>query len=358
MYLTFETASMIDHSQVELKALAVHKVGNKLREEGIAEAQALTPLTDGVFKNILAHYFFSSFKSESQYRFTHEANVELNELYTYSKKIFDQPDSLLTESVNILKHLYEQSNHPKVKSGELYVAYLADCVLEDELADAIGIFKSENRHTFLKFAGAQGIDLQYEQGINIKKLDKGCLIFNTDREDGFRVVTVDLISSIDAQYWKDDFLHLQRVQDNDFHTHNYLQLCKGFAEELQEQGVDKTEQVNFINKSLEYFNENEKFDVEDFAEEVLSDDTKVKEFKEFKKNYDEELGVDSAKDFKISKTAVKKMKRKFKSLIKLDTQIEIKLNPKDPEANNQYVEKGYDEKKGMYFYKVYFNQEA
>ena len=37
-----------------------------------------------------------------------------------------------------------------MRSGEFYVAYFSDCVLDDEIVDAIGIFKSENKDTYLK----------------------------------------------------------------------------------------------------------------------------------------------------------------------------------------------------------------
>ena len=53
------------------------------------------------------------------------------------------------------------------------------------------------------------------------------------------------------------------------------------------------------------------------------------------------------------------MRKKFKSIIKLDTKVEIKVNPnpEEPNSNEKYMEKGYDKEKGMYFYKIFFNRE-
>ncbi|MDR0604368.1 MAG: hypothetical protein LBG80_08720 [Bacteroidales bacterium] len=34
-------------------------------------------------------------------------------------------------------------------------------------------------------------NFESEKGININKLDKGCLIFNTERENGYIVAVVD-----------------------------------------------------------------------------------------------------------------------------------------------------------------------
>ena len=45
---------------------------------------------------------------------------------------------------SLVRYLYDKSIHPQIKGGELYVAYLKNCVLEDELVDAVGIFKTEN----------------------------------------------------------------------------------------------------------------------------------------------------------------------------------------------------------------------
>ena len=52
------------------------------------------------------------------------------------------------------------------------------------------------------------IDISSCQGINVDKLDKGCLVFNTEREEGFAVCVVDNTNRAEARYWIDDFLLL------------------------------------------------------------------------------------------------------------------------------------------------------
>ena len=59
----------------------------------------------------------------------------------------------------------------------------------------------------------------------------------------------------------------------------------------------------------------------------------------------------------ISQNSVKSKKRSIKSLIKLDTNIQIKLDSNDPETNQQFIEKGFDEIRGMKYYKVFYNSE-
>src|SRR5690606_5467015 len=111
-------------------------------------------------------------------------------------------------SQQLAKHLYEVSEHPKIKAGEVYVVALNNVQLEGEEHQAIGVFKSETKEAYLKvYPNAGGFDLDYEQeAININKLDKGVVIVNTEREEGYKVLVVDQTNQSEAVYWKDDWL--------------------------------------------------------------------------------------------------------------------------------------------------------
>ena len=62
-------------------------------------------------------------------------------------------------------------------------------------------------------------------------------------------------------------------------------------------------------------------------------------------------------EFNISANAIKEVKKQInKSIIKLDKTIEIKLTDINKE-NSEYIERGFDPEKQMYFYKLYFNDE-
>ncbi|MCO1498212.1 nucleoid-associated protein, partial [Limosilactobacillus reuteri] len=76
----------------------------------------------------------------------------------------------------ITKHLYEQSNHPHIKNGEVYVAYIKNVSIDNEVVDAIGIFKSEIKADFLEMdENGSHLEIILKQGISLDKLDKGCL---------------------------------------------------------------------------------------------------------------------------------------------------------------------------------------
>ena len=232
---------MINFAEVHINALAIHKIGNKAREEDLALSASLFPIeTDPQLQYILLDYFTNSFTFEEFFQLQHESELDLNVVYACCKQIFETPDQLHEASAAIARHLYEQSTHPKVKSGELYIAHFTNCLIADELVDAIGIFKSEDKAVFLRIEQEEdSFNLDHGEGINTNKLDKGCLIFNSYNEDGYRVLTVDSTNRLEARYWREDFLNITQVQDNVFHTKNYLSMCKEFATSAYAEEHDK-----------------------------------------------------------------------------------------------------------------------
>src|SRR5438132_955999 len=117
---------MKDFTRASLNSLAVQWVGNKSKDEDIKFSKALIPLDDEGLMDVLFRYFTTSFRSEDYFCFGHDTDLNMNELYTYCSEIFSDPETLYQQSINIAKHLYNQQDHPKIKAGELYVAYFQD----------------------------------------------------------------------------------------------------------------------------------------------------------------------------------------------------------------------------------------
>ena len=131
-------------------------------------------------KAALLKYFLSAFKFDTFYRFHHEADLQLNEVYTYANTIFKDNTAFYEQSVHLLKHLLEQQAHPQIKPGEFYVVHFNNMIYDNFEVDAIGLFKSENKDMYLKVeeTADSALDVRCDEGINIRKLDKGCLILN------------------------------------------------------------------------------------------------------------------------------------------------------------------------------------
>jgi len=343
---------MISLIDVYIKNTVMHKVGNKLRGESILFSHSV--LNNDLLDEMLLSYFLTPFTSEEFYQFHHESDLALNEVYTYVSKIFDREEQVYEQSVNLAKHLYEQSTHPKIKGGEFYTVYFKDCILDGETFDAVGLFKSENKDTFLKVLQENGnFNLQSEKGINIKKLDKGCLIFNKNRETGYVIAVVDNSGKgVEARYWLEDFLHV-RLRKNEYpNTQNFMTLAKNFVtQELPREGkFSKTDQIDILNKSLDFFKDKDEFDIDDFTNEVMSEPETIKKFRQYKQRYEDETGISIDDNFLVSEAARKKQQRSFKRVIKLDKKIKIVID-----GNSQNIEQGTDTK-GK-FYKVYYNEE-
>lgn len=348
-------------SEIQMRRLALHRLGNKSRDEGMKVASKLLPLPQAEQKEQLQNFFLGSFKFEEFYQFNHPSELEMNEIFSYCKSIFEQADAetFYEQSVLMLQQLYNCSNHPKIKGGEFYLVYFEDILVNDELVEAIGIFKTENKEQFLKLRLDEEEDwtFYFEEGVDLKKMDKGCLVFNVESESGFRVASVDLKSS-EAKYWRDEFLQITQLQDELFYTQTYLKMCKDFGKQ-QFEAEEKQEQVAFLNKSLEYFETQDSFDAEEFVEQIFEDNEEKKEqFNSYKQQYQEKVGLEDIEEepFFIATPAVKKAARSFKRVIQLDSQMEIKVQSAQAQEDG-LLQRGFDEEKGMYYYKLYFNEE-
>ena len=335
-----------------IQNIVIGLVGNKQLNEGIVLPKTIS-YNQEILK-VLLNYFFTPFKSEEYYKFYHDSALSLNEVYTYVSAIFKNPENLHEQSVNLAKHLYDQSTHPKIKGGEFYVVYFRDCIINGETVDAVGLFKSENKDTFLKvFPSGDGFEIESEQGININKLDKGCLIFNTEKDDGYIVSVVDNTNKgIEAQYWIDDFLHVRQRQDKYFNTENTLTAYKEFITKKlpEEYDISKADQADMLNRSIQFFKEKETFELEEFNNEVLHYPEYINGFNNYKKQYQQDRDMEIADAFDISDAAVKRQARSYKSVIKLDKNFHIYVH-----GDRNLIEQGED-KKGK-FYKIYFREE-
>lgn len=349
---------MVTFFEASLAQLSIHRVGNKLQDEFYVLSDNSLQIEDELLSNLLMQYYLKPFEKVNEvYRFMHSSDMNLNELFHFSTETFKEKGRFHEVSQQITKYLYDLTNHPKIKSGELYVAYFNNVQLEGELLDAIGIFKSETKETYLKvYPEDSGFNLGYEQdGINIQKLDKGCLIFNTEKEEGFKVLVVDQTNRAgEAVYWKDEFLQLKIRNDSFNQTNNTLSVYKSFVTNKLEDDfeMNKADKIDLLNRSMKYFKEKESFELDEFSNEVLGNPQAIESFKNFKQNFEKEFDTEIADSFDISSPAVKKQARVFKSVLKLDKNFHIYIH-----GNKELIEKGFDDDKSMNFYKVYFKEE-
>jgi hypothetical protein len=232
------------------------------------------------------------------------------------------------------------------------VAHISDVVIDGLLVQAVGIFKSENKDTYLKL---QEFNLTADEGIDIRKLDKGCLILDLQQEAGYKILVVDNANKSEANFWRQDFLNIKPWSDAFHHTHNFMSLTRQYvAEHLDEEfSVSRADQIDLLNRSMSFFKSREQFNKAEFEAEVLGDVDVIESFRNYGKSFMANHELDVKDNFEISVHAVKNQARVFKSVLKLDKNFHIYIH-----GNRQLIEKGFDEGTGKHFYKIYFDEES
>ena len=171
---------MINLFNAHIESLSIHRVGNKSRNEAIFLSEQPYQTNDEITP-LLKEFFLKSFreKEENYYQFAHEVDLEYNDMFKLASEVFENPSNIHDVSKKITKHLFEQSNHPHIKNGEVYVVHFTNLTIDNNQVDAIGVFKSELQSDFLQFEEkGTNLEMLLQHGINLNKLDKGCLIFN------------------------------------------------------------------------------------------------------------------------------------------------------------------------------------
>lgn len=348
---------MIDFSRAELTHFAIHYVGNKGMGEELTLSEETISFKDDFIKETLLRYFLSPFKTDIYHKFKERIDVSIDSVGNLSEDLFKSRKEFIEISQKVAKHLYDQSMHAKIKGGEFYVCYFKDAMVDGELTDAIGYFKTENKETFLKvYQHVNSFDVEYENGIDINKLDKGALVFNIDKDKGFKLSIIDNNNrnAECALYWEEDFLGAKLKENGYYFTKNFIDASRGFCEEVltENNNVSKQDQMMMLNKSTGYFKEKDKFNVKEFEKEVLVEPDLISAFSEYRHNFNDKFDLTAIDEFDVSPTAVKKNQKYMKSVVKLDKNFHIYIH-----GRHDYVEKGYDDDKGMKYYKLFFTNE-
>ena len=347
---------MLDFSSSELHSLAAHHVGNKHNEGELILSKSLLNTDNEHLSDLLSRYFLSSFSQPEFYQFGYDdGDFTMNPLYSFVSEVFEHPESLLINSVQIAKHLYDKSVHPQIKTGDLFVAYFKDLMVNNEMTDAIGIYKAESKQSFLKVSeGNDGLRVAGDEGIHVDKPDKACLIFNTDRDSGYKICMTDKTGKMgEGQFWKKEFLQLEECKDEYHFTKEFMNITKNFvAEQMPEDfPVSKPDQIDMLNRSVEFFKTRDTFEQNEFEEEVFKDERIINSFRKYDEDFRKSNDIEPVASFEISPQAVKKQARVFKSVLKLDKNFHIYIH-----GNRELIEKGTDEQ-GRKFYKIFFEQE-
>ncbi len=345
--------STLNLSEARLTHLVTHYVGNCSHDEGVRLSTKGSRIKQEALDHLF-RYFTHHFRPEEFYNLSHPERLKDNQVYGIVRGMFEDVGGFVIKSQGLANLLYEAALHPMVKGGPLNVARVEGANLDGEEVEVIGIFKSESTAPFLKMLQSEDhYEIDTERGYDIKGMDKGCLIFNTEAENGFRVLTYNANKGAEAKYWNDDFLQLKAANDEFHLTKDVMQITKEFVTTQMPQDfeVDSMDRIDLLNRSVEYFKANDSFDRSDFAETVLQDQKVIKSYETFDETFRESFALEPVKSFDISDTAVKKQSRVFKSVLKLDRNFSVYVH-----GNKRMIERGTEED-GRKFYKLYYEEE-
>lgn len=291
---------------------------------------------------------FSKIDYDQPYEFFHETDIGLNEIHTYAMAIFDQEDSFLKQSQHIATHLHSVSGHPNIKDGDLFIGLFDNCLMGTETRKAVAIVKIDEKEMFLDVKNEQNkMTVNGVDGINVRKINNAAVIVDMGPDEA-PAVFIRTRRKEDIVFWQERFLKI-KVADEQYHkTDLALTECKKYI--LKEENFTNTEKLGLLNKTLDYFRNEEEFQVDDYIETVFEEPEDVQK----------DIIVNSIKPYEtvISESAIEKAEKSYKRKIKLDTHAEILVHVRDIEQVDELIEVGYDEATGRKFYKIYFEEEV
>lgn len=342
---------MIEIAEVFLTKVIMHRVSYV--ESQARAGEEVFDLSDETLSDVLKNMFLKPFTNNvSSQEFHHSIDLSYNVLFGLSRQIREN-GNFIELSKKIFDHIMAVSDNANIKDGDLFVAKFDDIKLNDNFYQGLGVFKFEDKQSFVETSlTSSSLTHSLRNGIGTKKPEKAVLILFT--EEPYTLLIIDN-SAAETDYWQNKFIGNRQKADFVNNTTDLLLMAKNFITEQipQEFDINRSDQIDLLNKSYAYFKENESFDIQEFSEQVIANEEGIAAFKSYKKNFDESLDTPIPDTFDISDAAVRKQSRAYKSVLKLDKNFHIYIH-----GNKDLIENGFDDDKRMNYYKVYYHQES
>lgn len=192
----------MDISSAKVLKVIVHRVGNKLRDEGVhlspIECTRSSTLDELLLRGLLAPVA----RNGQEFFLTHESDINLNAVNHYARNIFSSLNNFKKSSQALAKHLYSCSGHPNIGGGEFLIIAFDGIRIDGVSQQALGLFRIENKDYYLDVAESQDVIQVVERsGISLDKVQKGAIIMSS----GFKVFALDNLGH-KTKYWIENFL--------------------------------------------------------------------------------------------------------------------------------------------------------
>ncbi|MFT3884293.1 MAG: nucleoid-associated protein [Flavobacteriales bacterium] len=339
---------MVNGKEALVEEFAVHRLGGENKDNAFSDfTVTLKGEEEQEFLRRLLLKPFANMAFTGE--FTHAVGLEYNVLHGLCTKL-QAGEDLLACSEAIAKHLIGVSQHHKIKGGDLFVAKFSGVQIGSAVHEAVGIHKFDEKEVFIesKVAGG-GIELSMKRGIGNNRPNKACLVVFTPGSPTLFVID----DGTNTEYWQQDFIGHRPKNDHVNSTSNLLDLTRSFITQQlpQDFTVAKADQIDLLNRSVQYFKSHDAFDKQAFAEEVFQEEAAIRSFNQYSDRFQHEHNVEIQDGFEISAHAVKRQARIFKSVLKLDKNFHIYIH-----GDRNRIEQGVDAD-GRKFYKIYYDEE-
>ncbi len=339
---------MINAREAMVEELVIHRVGTDGSPSVLTDVSAV--LQGPEEQEFLRRLFLKPFASvAATHTFSAEDKKAANALQALCAKA-EKGKDLVGVSRAIAKLLIDTAAEHEVRGGDLFVVRFHAVELAGGVHDAVGILKYDDKEIFLESkASGANIGMRLKRGLGGRRPDQALLVLFTPGEHTVLVIDDDPRNG----FWQQAFAGLRTRQDHVNSTNNLLEMTRSFITEQlpQDYEIPRADQIDLLNRSVQYFKDNTEFDRGSFAREVFQSEEVIGSFERFGDRFQEERAVELEERFSISPDAVKKQARVFKSVLKLDKNFHIYIH-----GDRNKIERGVDEQ-GRKFYKIYYEQE-
>lgn len=339
----------INFIDTTLRHLMIHGIGNKCLDEPLVLSNQEVKMNETTANKLLDN-LLKKIPYEASYHYSHDIDLSYNEMFAFSQKVFTNNDTLVDMSKNIAKHLFNQGVTKNVQAGIVYIAYLQGVLVDNKEVDAMGVFKSEKTDTFLKVNYEDGIyRLSSEKGMGC--IDHGCLIINTESENGYLISLLNTRKKSDVKYWNEDFLGVKLRNDDYNRTNQIIELCGSFI--TSNEAIAKKDKAGMIDQVLSAMTIGDTT-FEKIADTVFKDKTVKEQFLDFRNQKSSFADENLNEHFSPTSENIEKQLKKYRNKSKLILDDDFEVLIKNGDGN---IVRGYDEEKGLSYYKLYFRDE-
>lgn len=335
----------------KIENIITHMVGNKAKGEGVKFSKSNLDISQ--IKDVFEKMISKSFNGNDLYEFYNEGRLELNHVYSFVKDLFNDPGRFVEISKYVARSLYDRSVYSKIPGGELSIMYMTGCKFGDDVVDAITIWKSERKQEMVRLVETEkGYEIEKISVIDLKGIEKGCLIYRVDAEKGYKLLIAENSKKDEERrYWVDEFLKVRPCANAYQQTMTLLNICKDFiSTELK----DKSNSEKAINvaKIENVISSKDTIALKQFAKDVFGDQNVVDDFMTYVEEHDYQVQISAEEPISLDSSLSHKKSNYPKTTIKLDSNFEINVY-----GGLEYLLNGHDDLSDLNYYTLYYSKE-